>query len=371
MTGNHRANGRPAVTFVVMAGGRGERLWPLVRTAVPKACLSPDGTQTLLETTIARLREAWPQAGWLIVTTSEQARAVRTHLPAALRCRVIVEPAVKNTAACITLAAAVLACRDPRQVMVVAPADHWVGDVPAFHRAIRAAITASRRLNTIATIGIRPQTPQTGLGYVCAGARVAGPWPARVFRLARFVEKPPRRLAGRLIARPTTYWNSGLFIGSAERFLECVTEWLPDHAQRLIPTVTGWLTRHPRAAFAGTFPARLRSRYEALPATSFDHGVMTHLTGGLIVEGRFAWADLGSWDTWAQVGQAAARTIGVESENVTIVGQPTHLIATVGVRNLLVVQTPTATLICRPDKSQAVREVVRRVSADPRLAAYR
>ena len=104
---------------------------------------------------------------------------------------------------------------------------------------------------------------------------------------------------------------------------------------------------------------------------SFDHGVMDHVRGGLVVEGRFPWADLGSWDIWAQVAKAACQTVAVGCRNVTVVGQERHLIATVGVQDLLIVQTPSATLVCRPDQAQAVREVVRRVSADPQLASYR
>lgn len=367
---NHRS-AHPAVTFVVMAGGRGERLWPLVRTAVPKACLAPDGTQTLLGATIARLRAVRPDAEWLIVTTAEQAPAVRARVPAALRRAVVVEPAVKNTAACLTLAAAIVARRAPHRVLVAAPADHWIGEPAAFRRALRTAILVAARRRAIVTIGIRPTSPQTGLGYLCAGSRVRGPWMEPVFCLRRFVEKPSRQVAQRLLERPATYWNSGLFVSRADRVLEAVTEWLPAHAQRLVPAVTAWLARRPGTAHTGVFSARLRPAYRRLAPVSFDQGVMRHLDGALVVEGRFPWVDLGSWDAWAQVGRAAARTISVDSENVTVVGQPHHLIATVGVRDLLVVQTPSATLICRPNQSQAVRELVRRVGADPRLAAYR
>ncbi len=343
-----------SVTFVVMAGGKGERLWPFVRAATPKVCLSSDGTRSLLQATIERLRPVWPKPHWLIVTTQEQAAAVRAGLPRSLRRCVLVEPQGKNTAACITLAAVALATRDPRRVMAVVPADHWIGDAPAFRRAMRAAIRAAVRHDTIAMIGIRPTHPHAGLGYLCAGSSLEGRWSPRVFRLRRFIEKPSRERAARLIKSPRTYWNSGTFVGTADKFLECVTEWLPDHARQLAPSAIS-----------------LRRAYRRLEPVSFDHGVMDHLRGGLVVEGRFPWADLGSWDIWAQVTHAACRTVAVGCRNVTVVGQARHLVATVGVRDLLIVQTPSATLVCRPDQAQAVREVVRRVSADPRLAAYR
>ena len=354
---------RPDVTFVVMAGGRGERLWPLVRIGRPKVCLSADGRRSLLRETVDRLRPVWPRATWLIVTTQEQATAIRQALPPALRGSILVEPEGKNTAACITLAAVALARHNPHRVMVVVPADHWVGDVTAFQQTVRTAIRAATSCQTIATIGIRPSAAHPGLGYLCAGRPIEGFRRPRVFELARFVEKPSRETAQRLVRRPRTYWNSGMFIGTADTFLECVTEWLPEHVQQLVPLANGVGTN--------AFAARLTRAYRPLPAVSFDHGVMDHLRRGVVVEGRFPWADLGSWDTWARVGQAAARTLAIESRNVTVVSQGDHLVATIGVRDLLIVQTPSATLVCRLDRAQAVREVVKRLAANRQLASFR
>lgn len=362
-----------AVTFVIMAGGKGERLWPLVRAASPKVCLSLNGTQTLLAATIDRLRAGWPHARWLIVTTREQAEAVRAALAHAFRQRVLVEPQIKNTAACITLAAAALAARDPRQVMVAAPADHWIGNLSAFRRALRTAIHAAVTYDTIATIGIRPTHPHPGLGYLCAGEPLAGSWGARVFRLSRFVEKPTRRVAQRLIKQPRAYWNSGIFVGTADTFLECVIEWLPDHVRRLVPLATLWQQDQdqPVSGRMSALMRRAQAAYRALDAVSFDHGVMDHVRRGLIVEGQFSWADLGSWDHWSQLSRGASRTVAVESRNVRVISPTGHLIATVGVRDLLIVHTPSATLICRSDRAQWVRAIVKRVASDPRLAAYR
>ena len=363
----------PSVTFVVMAGGKGERLWPLVRAAAPKVCLSPTGRRSLLQATIDRLRPAWPRASWLIVTTQGQAEAVRASVPPSLRRTVMVEPQIKNTAACITLAAVAQAIRDPQRVLVVAPADHWVNQVGVFQRAIRTAIRASVERDTIVTIGIRPTHAHPGLGYLCAGSLLKGCGAPRVFRLARFIEKPSRVQARRLLKRPRTYWNSGIFVGTADKFLECVTEWLPDHTRRLVPlAITASRSRDRQVALGSpAFTRRASEAYRALEAVSFDHGVMDHVRGGLVVEGRFSWADLGSWDTWAHLCRSTSRTVALDSQNITVVGQDGHLIVAIGVRDLLVVHTASATLICRPDKAQEVREVVRRLSKDPRLAAYR
>jgi mannose-1-phosphate guanylyltransferase len=370
----------PRVTFVIMAGGRGERLWPLVRTNRPKVCLAPDGRRSLLRATVERFSSVWPRPEWLIVTTQEQAAAVRAALPAPMRQSVIVEPQAKNTAACITLSAVALAAQDPGRVMVAAPADHWVGQMPAFREAIRAAIRSAVAFDAIATIGIQPTHPHPGLGYLCAGQGLTAgssgrgtQRPPRVFHLGRFVEKPSREAARRLLRRGRTYWNSGIFIGTAEKFLECITEWLPGHARALVPLAGRLHRQNGRiAGFASpAFARRSRAAYRTLEAVSFDRGVMDHVGDGLVVEGRFAWADLGSWDVWAKLARGRSRSVSVESRHVTVIGEPDHLIATVGVRNLLVIQTSSATLICRVDRAQSVREVVRRVSVDPALAAYR
>jgi len=358
-----------SVTFVVMAGGRGDRLWPLVRERNPKVCLSPDGTHSLLRATVDRLRPVWPHAKWLIVTTAGQAESVRANLPPSLRSAVLVEPQIKNTAACITLSAVALAIRNPHEVMVVVPADHWVSDAASFQRAVRAAIRAAVAHDTIAMIGIAPTHPHPGLGYLCAETPLEGFHQPRVFRLAHFIEKPSRAKARQLLKRPRTYWNSGMFIATADRFLEGLTEWLPDHTRWLAPLANG-LHRHPKRTNR-SFARRVEAAYRRLKAVSFDHGVMDHVQDGVVVEGEFSWADLGSWDTWAILGRAKARTITVDSERITVVGQGRHLVAAIGVKDLLVVHTPTATLICPPDRAQDVREIVRRLATDPALAPYR
>lgn len=357
---------RSSVTFVVMAGGRGERLWPLVRAAIPKVCLKPDGTHSLLEATIERLRPVWPGAQWLIVTTQGQAQAVRQALPPAWRRAILVEPQIKNTAACLTLAAAVLARRDPNHVMVAVPADHWVPRTPtnlrAYQRSIRAAIDAAVAHDTIVMIGVRPTQAHAGFGYLCASSALGGTSPT-LFRVARFVEKPSRAVAARLLRRPRTFWNSGTFVATAQRFLESVSAWLPSHAQRLIPLGQVW--GRP------TFARQAAAAYRGLRSVSFDTGVMTQVRDGLVVDGRFQWADLGSWDTWARVGRTTGRTVSVKSRNVTVVSHDRHLVAMIGVRDLAVIHTPSATLICRLDEAQAVRELTQQLAKDSRWAAYR
>ena len=292
-----------AVTFVIMAGGRGKRLRPLVSATRPKVCLSLDGTRSLLQATIERLRPVWPRAGWLIVTTQAQADIVRRHLPGRLRSALLVEPQIKNTAACVTLAAVAIASQDPHRVMVVVPADHWVDDAAAYRRSVRTAIRAAVREDTIAMIGIRATHAQTGLGYLCTGAPLRGFNGSRVFRLASFIEKPSRAVAACLVKRPRTYWNNGAFVATADKFLEALTVWLPEHTKRLVPLADA--LRAARGVALPKLTRRARAAYQRLQPVSFDHGVMDHLQTGVVVEGCFAWSDVGSLAAWKQLSKAS------------------------------------------------------------------
>lgn len=348
----------PAVTFVIMAGGRGERLWPLVRAGYPKVCLEPDGHTSLLAATIQRLRLAWPAARRLVVTTRGQEQAVCDALSPAQRRHMLVEPQIRNTAACITLAAAVVAKQNPRGIMAVVPADHWIhwtSDNKRYRQSIRTAIRVAAAHDALVMVGIRPTEPHTGFGYLCTGDAIKGFGSSNVFRVIRFVEKPSRQEAVRLLRKRRTFWNSGTFVGTADTFLKYVRRYLPHHARRLIP-LAGAL-RSP------SFARRAAEAYRSVPAISFDHGIMDHVRDGLVVEGRFRWADLGSWDSWAEVNHT--RPIGgIQSRNIRIIRHPKRhdLIAAIHVKDLLIIQGIDRTLICRCGKSQEVRTLVQQLS---------
>lgn len=354
------------VTFVVMAGGKGERLWPLVRAQMPKVCLSPDGTRSLIQQTIDRLRPVAPGADWLIVTTSGQEGPIRRALAKGQKARILVEPEGKNTAACIALAAVAVASRNPSGIMVAVPADHWMGDVPVFQQSMKCAIQAAEKSGCLVTIGISPKSAHCGLGYLLTGSRVAGFQNPKVFHIKRFIEKPGLALAEQLV-KQGAFWNSGMFIGKAERFIECITEWLPDYASLMV-TLAPWFSTMNVGSPA--FKKRLRAVYRRLAGISFDHGVMQHLKDALVVHGNFSWEDLGSWDIWAKLGQTLPKTVMVDSKNISVIGQRNHLVAAIGVQDVVVVQTPTVTLLCHPSRAQEVRRVVSQLSSRREMACY-
>ena len=351
------------VTFVILAGGRGERLWPLVRSDIPKVCLSLDGSGTLLESTLTRIQPLLrADDSLLVVTTASQVRAIRRVLPPAFRKSLLVEPQGKNTAACVALTAAILAKQDPTQIMVVLPADHWIKQPAAFRQSLHAAMAVAHEQGRLVTIGLKPTGMHPGLGHLCAGRPLGVRQGCRVFCLNRFVEKPSRRLARQLIRDSRVYWNAGVFVGRAATFLEAIDRWLPVHAKR----------RRALAELVGCpgFDDKANTVYQALRPISFDNGIMTHLQDGCIVEGRFAWEDLGSWDGWLRMHRADTPSLSIASRNTRILTTCEHLVATIGLRDVVVVHTPDVTLICRAKDAQAVRKVVQRVRRSRRLSRY-
>jgi len=347
--------------FVVMAGGRGERLWPLVRRNRPKACVSFEGSCSLIETTLRRLKPLTNQQAVQIITDRAHAAPIRRALGRRFRYELLSEPQPKNTAACIALAAVLAAAEDPSTVLVVVPADHWLKSEAEFRKSLSAAIAVARRQDAIAMVGLKPARVHTGMGHLCLGPRTTSVGGCRVSVLRRFVEKPSATLAQRLMRTPML-WNAGIFVGRAEVFVNTIQRWLPGHIRQLAPV----------AAHAGraSLASALVKAYRLLPTISFDHGVMAHERRGHVVEGAFAWDDLGSWESWARLARSSA-TIQIHSRNVRVLSANGHLVAVAGVRDLVVVHTPDATLVCHPSASQAVREIVATLARDAQLSRYR
>jgi len=316
----------------------------------------------LLETTLERLQACVPDRQIRIVTTQGQDRPIRRILPSQFRGALIVEPEPKNTAACILVAAAALAEQDPDQVMAALPADHWITPAAAFRRTFEAAVAAAREEDALVTIGLRPSHPHAGLGYLRPGQALSRRRGCRVFRLSRFIEKPSGGIARRL-QQAGAYWNMGVFVARVSTMLDLYRRWLPEHAGALIP-LGRWAGRHG-------FAARAVKAYRSIRPVSFDEGIVARAQSGLIIEGRFAWEDLGNWDSWTRISRLNTPPLSVASRNVRVVNADGHLIATVGLQDAIIVHTPDATLICRPDQTQALRQIVAQLAKQPSLARYR
>ena len=341
---------------VILSGGSGTRLWPLSRTLLPKQFLPLVTRKTMLQETLLRLAGMAQLQAPLVVCSAdhrflaaEQLREIGVTSMAQ-----ILEPAGRNTAPAVAVAALCVAESDPQGVMLVLPADHLIRDVGGFHEAIAkaAALASTGRL---ATFGIVGREPETGYGYIERGEVIHGT--NRSYRVARFVEKPDETHAREFIASGRFYWNSGMFVFKASRFLEELGKYRPD----ILKAATQAWSKSTRDL---DFIRLDDKSFLASPAESIDYAVMENTKDAAVVEADIGWSDIGSWTALWQAGQpdpAGNVTLGdVHIDNVRncYVRAEGRLVAAVGVENLIIVETSDAVLVTHKDCSQDVKKVV-------------
>ncbi|HEY8486922.1 MAG TPA: mannose-1-phosphate guanylyltransferase [Limnochordales bacterium] len=352
---------------VVMAGGRGERFWPMSRRSRPKQLLALDGEMSLIQQAVQRILPLVGPERVLVVTNREYADQVRAQLDPVPPANILVEPVGRNTAACIGLAAVHLSTRpgpwgdDP--IMVVLPADHVVRDAEGFRRVVRAAAEAARRYPLV-TIGVWPSRPETGYGYIELGARLENCQGYDVYQVRRFVEKPSQAVARRFVADACHLWNSGMFVWRARAILQAIERHLPELARGL-------------AAIAQSPPAgweqAVAQVFETLPSISVDYGVLERSDQLVVVPADFGWDDAGSWPALERLfapdeeGNVvrAERFVGLDTRGCVVFdggegargGRP-RLIAALGVRDLVVVQTEDVLLVCAKERAQEIRALL-------------
>jgi mannose-1-phosphate guanylyltransferase len=336
---------------VVMAGGSGTRFWPRSRRRVPKQLLTITGRRSLLADTLLRLRPLVPRRHTYIVTAASHAAAVRRETRGLPRGHVLVEPEGRNTAAAIALAALTVARTSPDGTMAVLPADHVVGDDGAFRATLAHAFAVAETTDRLVTIGVTPTYAETGYGYIQVGAPL-GPAADGAHAVARFVEKPDAARATRLLARGDVLWNAGIFVWRVERILDELRRWLPELMAPLEAAVQ-----------RGTARALARA-YRRAPAISIDTGVLERAEAVAVIRATFPWSDVGSWasvaDLWRNgTDRNAVRgnAVVLESDGC-VVDAGSRLVALVGARDLVVVDTPDALLVCPKSRAQDVRLVV-------------
>lgn len=341
---------------VIMAGGKGTRFWPRSRERTPKHLLDILGERTILRETVDRIRPLVPAERTLVVTGRSHAAEVIRQLPEIPPANILIEPVGRNTAPCIGLAAVHIASRVGDGVMLVLPSDHRIGDDAAFRRVLLAAAGEAGRGNSLVTIGIRPTGPETGYGYIEQGELAATSGTDGIYRVRSIREKPPREVAERYLAQGGFSWNSGMFVWKASAILGAIERFIPDLHQGL--------TRIREAVATEREEAVVTETYAGLQAISIDYGVMEKAGEVLVIPGEFGWSDLGSWDALWEVSPKDADGNAVRGEFIAVdaagslVHSPGKLVALVGVRDLLVVETQDALLVCRRGRSQDVRQVV-------------
>ncbi len=343
---------------VVLAGGVGERFWPQSRRRRPKQLLDLTGRGTMLDLTLQRIEGLARPEETLVMTFAEQRDAViaelRGRIPDA---NVIGEPDIRNTAPSIGLAASVVRRRFGDQPMLVLPADHLIDGVDRFREQAQAAarFIASDGANALLTFGIVPTRPETGYGYIRAGAERWREKDAAIFPVEAFLEKPTAEKASELV-RAGCLWNSGMFLWRAGAVLDGIATHLPELA--------AVLGRVEAAVGTPEFGEVLKREYPRAPSISIDYGLLEKSRDVVVMRADFAWNDVGSWEFVRATGERDAAgnvTVGehvvIDAKENTVVA-PGRTIGLIGVEGLVIVDAGDAILVCRRDRVQDIKQIV-------------
>jgi mannose-1-phosphate guanylyltransferase len=346
-----------SIYALILAGGSGERFWPLSRRARPKQLLRLVSNKTLLEETMTRLEGLIPRERILILTNAEQESAVRMLLAGFPKENIVAEPAKRDTAAAIALGTGWVAVRDHAAIMVVLPADHVIANRAAFQETLTLAADAADETSELVAIGIKPSWACPGFGYIEQGKPVRlrrRPGNETIHRVVCFREKPNPDLAESFLRRGNFRWNAGMFVWSVPTVLREFNR----HAPELADFIS-------QLRASGNFDKALRERFSKLPRISFDYAIMEKADRVLVVEAGFDWDDIGSWRAVANYfqkdkrGNAANRAItAIDSSSNIIFEENGTTIALLGVHDLIIVRTPDALLVCHRHEAERIKELI-------------
>lgn len=344
---------------VIMAGGGGTRLWPVSRKERPKQLLPLLGKETLFQGTVARLEKLFPPERILVVTVAEQASEMREQVPSIPEENYLIEPAPRGTASVVALAAAVLKKRDPQAIIAIQTADHHIRNRDLFHYLIRTAIDVADK-GYLVTLGITPTFPATGYGYIQQGEALDGDYKYPVFTVRRFKEKPDEATAQQLLRSGDHSWNSGMFVWHVDTILTEIQKQMPDLFGAVEKIAAAWDTPDREDV--------TKKIWYGLKSQTIDYGIMERAEKvAVLPAGGLGWSDVGSWDSLFEVllpdmnGNVAtnAQHLGLDTHNTLVYSaDDERLVVTIGLDDMVVVDTGEILMICKVDQSQKVKDVV-------------
>jgi mannose-1-phosphate guanylyltransferase len=349
------------VYCVIMAGGKGERFWPLSGKTLPKPFIKLIGNKTLFQMTVERALGLVPENHILVVLGKEHLEVAQEQLAHFNEDQFIVEPVGRDTAPCIGYSASILTRRDPRALMIMLPADHYIPDSDAFVETLSVAARRAQRGDYLVTVGIRPTRPDTGYGYVYAQEAVKTDNGDQCYRVNRFVEKPSEEKALEYLAEGNYYWNSGMFIWKAEVVLKGMARHMSglyDGLKAMGPALDKGDQDSVEALFVG------------LPRISIDYGLMEKADNVLMVKADFRWDDVGTWSSLRRVMDLdghgnclRGKPVCVDTKNCVIYGDNVK-IGTIGVSDLIIVASRGGVLVCDMNRDQDTRQIARLVEEE-------
>lgn len=356
------------VYAVIMAGGVGTRFWPKSRKSNPKQFQNLFGDSSMIQQTVERLSGFVEEDQMVVVTNRDYVGLVQKQLPSIEPMNIIGEPIARNTAPCIASAAALLNKKDPESVMIVLPADHKIGNSKEFIRVLETAVETARTRESLVTIGIKPNRPETGYGYIHREKEAeVEDLNHPVYRVQKFTEKPNAETATKFFESGDYLWNSGIFIWRAQTILDAFKKHLPDifkEAEKL-----------KKSDFADN---DVREFYESCPSISIDYGIMEKAKKVHVIPGDFDWNDVGSWTAVHELsdkdsqGNATVKgkALYINSGENYVSTNGKKLVAFAGVDHVALVETDDAILVVNLDQAQDVKEVVERLKEDEETKKY-
>ncbi len=347
---------------VIMAGGGGTRLWPLSRVNRPKQMIRLGSDRSLYQITCDRLAGLFTPDRILVVTVAEQAVELQKQVPEIPVENYLLEPMPRGTASVVGLAAAVLHKRDPQAVMAVLTADHFIENIPYFQKLLRVAAEVARK-NMLVTLGITPTHPSTAYGYIQRGVILETIDGQAVYSVRRFKEKPTAAAAQKMMADEDHDWNSGMFIWQVSDILAEFDHLMPELAQSLREIGLAWDTPEQNQVVGALWPS--------IKPQTIDYGIMERAQRVAVLPAAgLGWNDVGSWDSLFEVlpldssGNIQLNDLNViiDTQNSLILSDGTNrLVATIGVDDLVIIDTKDVLLVCRRSDSQKVKDAVQRL----------
>ncbi|MDI6703342.1 MAG: mannose-1-phosphate guanylyltransferase [bacterium] len=343
---------------IILAGGRGERFWPASRKKRPKQLLRITGDKTMLEETIERIEPLIPKTRILIVTSLDIAPSIRAIFPHA---KILAEPTGRNTLPAISLASLWVEKENKDGILVVLPSDHFIKDKDRFLKTLKAGVKYAEKLDCLITMGITPTRPETGYGYIEAGHEAGKEDDISVNRVNAFREKPEQETARSFIRKGNYFWNSGMFIFKVSTLIRAIQEHRPKLYENLMELKVHLGKR--------TWKGALNRFYTQIESESFDYGIMEHAKNILVIKADFGWDDVGDFSALERIydkdrdgnihrGECAL----FETKDVIVLSE--NLVVTLGVKDLVVVNTKDVTFICNKKRTQDVKKVVEFLKRD-------
>ena len=344
---------------VLMVGGAGTRFWPLSRRKTPKYLLPIVGEKSMLEQTVERVEPLIPPERIFCITSQSQAPGIRRALPRLPKANVIGEPMGRDSAACVALASVIVHNLDPDATLLCMPGDNLIQQAGTFRQVVRAAARVAQT-GSLVTFGIKPAAPETRFGYIQRGARIPAGKGPKAFKVKRFTEKPDLKTAKKMLRTGQYYWNSGNFVWRADVILGEFAAHAPKlHAavERVRPALG---TKREAAA--------IRREYAKLEKISIDYAVMEKAADVAVVEATFDWDDVGSWTALERhhprdkAGNTLiGKTLMLDDADCIVSSDAGHLVAAVGMKDVIIVHTKDATLVCPKDRANDVKAVVQEI----------